>query len=356
MKRYSARPFRHRFCGEAGVSVPIAALAMTVIMGLSALVVDVGHGWRTRRALIPATDAAALAAAQEYATGGLGPAADCDAIAATYLANNETAASLDGCDPFSYSAYRGRVTVSASHNVETWFAPVLGLGDYEVSSTSTATWGPPLAATGLRPIGLCLVDFPELQALLEAPPGSPSVVLEVLYNKDQPDPCGLGAVDSDLAGNWGTIDFTGTGRPSIPGPELKDWVENGYEGEVFFGRHNPQITSCAGDNHCYQTDPGGLSGAQNELRALRDSGRFFTLPVFDFADLQGRSRVHLAGIIRARLIDFKVVGNQQSRFFVFEVLPGLVTGTCCGGGGGAGGNQVIALCGVDPNEFGACDP
>ncbi len=326
---------------DSGISMPLVAMAMTMMLGMSALVIDLGNGWRTRRAIIPATDAAALAAAQDYVNGIDG----CAAVATTYLVNNEAAATLDGCTKVDYSSDRGRVTVTASHNVETWFAPVLGIGDYTVSSASTATWGPPLAATGLRPIGLCLDGSAVLQAAIASATAS---TITITYDKDQPNTCGGGTIP----GNWGTIDFDGGANSNS---DTKDWINNGYPDSVFFDNH--PVTSCVSEPHCYEGDTGAIAGIQGELTALMNSGVFFSLPVFNFAENPGgNAQFHLAGVVRVQLVDFKVNGAEANRFFTFNIEPGLITGVCCDGGGGASGVKVIALCGVDPNQFAACDP
>ncbi len=337
----AGRTLRVRLADDSGISMTLVAIALTTMMGMSALVIDLGNGWRTRRAIIPATDAAALAAAQDYVNGNDG----CAAIAGSYLSNNETAATLDSCTPHSYSSDRGRVTVAASHNVQTWFAPVLGLGDYTVTSTSTATWGPPVAATGLRPIGLCLNGSAVLQDAIASATAS---TITISYSKDQPDACG----GANIPGNWGTVDFDGGANSNS---DTKDWVTNGYPNPVNFDNHT--VTTCVGDPHCYEGDTGAIAGINAELNALKNSGAFFTLPVFNFAENPGGNAMfHLAGVVRVQLIDFKVNGAEANRFFTFYIEPGLTTGVCCGGGGGAGGVKVIALCGVDPNQFAACDP
>ncbi|MGB5755420.1 MAG: pilus assembly protein TadG-related protein [Acidimicrobiales bacterium] len=325
------------------MSIVFVAISLVVMLGMASLVVDLGNGWRTRRALIPATDAAALAAAQDYVNGDNG----CGGTAGAYLSNNEGAANLVSCVPFQYNADHGRVSVTGTHNVQTWFAPVIGLGDYPVDSVSTAVWGPPAAVTGLRPIGLCIDGSAALQAIVDNPPATPTLI-RVDYSKDQPDDCGGGSIP----GNWGTVDFDGGANSNA---DTKDWVANGYPGEVVFGNH--AVASCGGEPHCYEGDTGALAGLQGELNGLRGSGIFFTLPVFNFIENPGaNASMHLMGVVRVRLIDFKVNGPEQARFFELLVEPGLITGTCCGGGGGAAGNKVIAICGVDPNAFGACGP
>ena len=335
------RPVNRR--RERGVALPMVALCMVMIMGMAALVIDLGNGWRTRRALIPATDAAALAAAQDYAKGGNG----CASTAATYLTANEPAAGLLGCTRFNYNTTQGRVTVTARESVDTWFAPVIGLGDYDVRSVTTAVWGPPATVTGLRPIGLCYGGSAALRAIVDNPPTTPTLV-RIRYSKDQPNACG----GSSIPGNWGTVDFNGGANSNA---DTQSWVLNGYPGEVVFENHT--VTTCTGDPHCYSGDTGALSGLQSQLTTLKTNGTFFTLPVFNFASNPGsNAKLHLMGVVRARLVDFRVTGSDSSRFFDLMVTPGLITGTCCGPASGTTGTKVIAICGVDPGAFAACDP
>ena len=343
MRGMSVAGLRRLRTDDDGIAIGYVAIALVVLLGMASLVVDLGNGWRTRRSLVPATDAAALAAAQDYVNGNDG----CALSAATYLTNNEAAANLVACTPFLYNADQGRVSVTGTHNVDTWFAPVIGLGDYPVDSVSTAVWGPPATVTGLRPIGLCIEGSSQLQAVVDNPPATETLI-RIDYSKDQPNACG----GASTPGNWGTIDFDGGANSNA---DTKDWVLNGYPGDVSFANH--AVTSCAGEPHCYEGDTGALAGINKELAQLQASGIYFTLPVFNFVENPGANAdFHLMGVVRVRLIDYRVNGPQASRYFELLVKPGLITGTCCGGGGGASGNKVVALCGVDPNEFSACAP
>ena len=339
------RPTTRSRRDESGVALPMAALFMIALLGMAALVIDLGNGWRIRRSLIQATDSGALAAAQEFVNNQNGCT---NGTASSYVNANEAAAVMTLCDPHVYSGgEQGRVTVSADHNVQTWFSSVLGLGDFTVSSTTTALWGPPAAVTGLRPIGLCIDGSAALASIIGNPPTTDTLI-RVSYNKDHPDDCG----GTNIPGNWGTIDFDGGANSNA---DTQDWVVNGYDGEVSFANHS--VMSCTGEPHCYGGDTGALSGVNNELVTLRNSGIFFTLPVFNFVENPGNNAsMHLMGIIRVRLVDFVVNGPEAGRYFDLLVRPGLITGTCCGSGSGAGGNKVIAICGVDPAVFSACDP
>jgi hypothetical protein len=243
--------------------------------------------------------------------------------------------------------------VTATHDVNTWFAPIIGQGDYTVPSVSTAVWGSPLTVTGMRPIGLCLQSHTDLQTLVNNPPPPDTTVpLTIVYNKDQPDDCG------NVPGNWGTVDFENANNSDST---LAEWIMYGYPGDVAFDDDlpaNPPPGSCAGEVHCYQGNTGAVaSQIRTALEYLDDNDIIFTLPVFDFSEGNGaNARLHLMGYIRVELIDFHVTGNPAGRFFDLEVSSGLITGTCCGPPGGANSNKVIAICGVDPGAYAACDP
>ena len=198
---------------DSGITMPTVAIAMIALLGAVALVVDLGNGWWTRRSLIQTSDSAALAAAQDFVNGD-----DADACAITapaFVAFNEPAATMTACNDFLYAGgQQGRVTVSADHNVETWFAGVVGVGDYTVSSTTTAVWGPPATVTGLRPIGLCLDTHVDLQDFINNPPSSP-VDFTTTYGKEQPNACG-----GHIPGDWGLIDFSNSNAAI---PQIIDW-------------------------------------------------------------------------------------------------------------------------------------
>ena len=65
LKRLSGWRDRRRAAGDQGVSLVIVALSMVAILGIAALVVDLGNARQMRRELQGGTDAAALAAAQD---------------------------------------------------------------------------------------------------------------------------------------------------------------------------------------------------------------------------------------------------------------------------------------------------
>ena len=84
--------------------------------------------------------------------------------------------------------------------------------------------------------------------------------------------------------HWGIIDFaeSNNGQPTI-----NDWIENGYPDEVYWDPHS--VTSCPiGEQHCYDGNPGSINNSYaTSLNVLKDSGIYFTLPIFNYAEDTG---------------------------------------------------------------------
>jgi hypothetical protein len=131
--------------GERGATAVIVALSLIALFGMIVLTVDVGQLLFKRRAMVNASDAAALAAAQSCA--GLDDVDVPESMADTFAIDNVSTADagsvniveLVGCDgpPF------GHVTVEYQTDQELFFAGVLGFsGPGTVRTRATAGWGP----------------------------------------------------------------------------------------------------------------------------------------------------------------------------------------------------------------------
>ena len=130
---------------ERGATAVIVALSLIAIFGLIVLTVDVGQLLFKRRAMVNASDAAALAAAQSCA--GLGDSDVPESMADTFAIDNVSAANASipniidivGCDGPAF----GHVTVEYAMNQDLFFAGVLGFnGPAQVRTQATAGWGP----------------------------------------------------------------------------------------------------------------------------------------------------------------------------------------------------------------------
>jgi Flp pilus assembly protein TadG len=136
---------------EQGATAVIVTLTLIALLGMIVLTVDVGQLLYKRRAMVNASDAAALAAAQSCA--GLKDSDVPGAMANTFATDNVSVATggitdVVGCDgpPF------GHVTVQYQMKQGLFFAGVLGFdGPAAVRTEATAGWGP-AGATNPLPI------------------------------------------------------------------------------------------------------------------------------------------------------------------------------------------------------------
>ena len=138
-----ARSFRTAGA-EGGQVIVLTVLVLIVLLGMAALVVDVGYAYYTQRSLQSSTDAAALAGAQE-----LPNAAVATTVAQRYSgvpgAKNEQAnvpsvtASVETlCRPEAPCKPVNAIEVEQTAVVSTLFARVLGIDTYTVSTRAVA--------------------------------------------------------------------------------------------------------------------------------------------------------------------------------------------------------------------------
>lgn len=139
---------------ERGAMAVTLGLLLPMVLALSALGVNHAALWTERRALVQATDAAALAAAMELATGGATAAVE--SVCRDHLARNHsaTAAASATCSVLDERTVRVRASAPA---------PVLLLPaglelDSTMSATSVAESGIPLSLVGVRPLAICRRD------------------------------------------------------------------------------------------------------------------------------------------------------------------------------------------------------
>jgi hypothetical protein len=324
---------------EQGATLALVAMSMAGFVIMVALIIDVGSGWLTRQSLVPASDAAALAAAQDLVHEPWDTTGAC-ATAELYLNQNAPEAAMVGCEVVAAAGSGGRVTVTASETAGASLAP-RDEGPAPIQSVSSVAWGSPLSVSALRPLAFCYDGSAELRNLIDNPPSHPTWV-RVDFIRDDPAACG----GDPSVGNFATVDFEH--NTSID--EIRAWTSDGYPGQVHFD--GSSAVNCGIGATCHER-PYASSDLYWEMQDLLTSERFVTFPIYDYVDTD---QVHLIGAIRARLYHFEIYGGPSEWFYELKVEPGLVTGTCCGPSGTLSGNQVIAICGVDPDTFQSCEP
>ena len=334
------RAIRRETSDDRGAIIIIMAVIMVALLGMTAIVFDLGLKREQRRELVTATDAGALAAAGTFALGG-----DGCAVAADYVTGTDPGAVLatGWCTHVGSDSY-GVVTVTADQPLDYTFAPVLGVDEGSTHALTMAAYGVPSEITGgLRPFGLCIDAMAGFETW-SLPLNGPTGKLIVPYGKDdQPEGCNG---DADIPGNWGLLDFDGGGNSRN---DQRDWIEYGYDGPVSKGTPGALCTDPGEDKHCRDGDPGAWSNSVGtELEYLVDNEIEFTLPIFDSGGANGNNAYfHIVGFVTARLWDYKEDGPADERFLEIEFKPGLAQGTLGDGTGLDTGTRVIAICGVE---------
>ncbi len=141
---------RVRASDERGIAAAVVMVSMIFILSLLALVIDGGSMYAHRRAIVNATDAAALAAAQAYA-GGTAVCGSSDG-AAMSAADGTASANISSPTRIFYACpASGAGTVKVGYRAT---AAGLFSGDHEVSTSATAAWGATLGGPGLLPFQL----------------------------------------------------------------------------------------------------------------------------------------------------------------------------------------------------------
>ncbi len=181
---------------ERGQVIFLTALLLPVLLGLTAIAVDVVGYADDKRNLQNAADAIALAAARDMCTPN---PADCSNTSTALSAANAYAVS-NNLDPSTMTvqflggntAPKVRVTITHPHSFS--FMRILGVNSKDVSVVAASTKVSPGGIPGVVPFGVT-------QATINAAVPGTDVVLK--YD----------ASGGSVSGNFGAIDVDGTGSP-----------------------------------------------------------------------------------------------------------------------------------------------
>ncbi|NOJ58336.1 pilus assembly protein TadG-related protein [Arthrobacter sp. 260] len=136
---------------EDGAVAVMASLLMVLVLGMTALVIDVGIVFAERAQLQNGADAAALAIAQECAyQDSCDPGAASLAAADLASANandGRASAVVDLSVSNTVTVTTNTLTTDGDSAVQFWFAPVLGIESSAVQARARASWGSPSKAT-----------------------------------------------------------------------------------------------------------------------------------------------------------------------------------------------------------------
>ncbi len=329
---------------DNGSVMIVFAAFLVAAVGMIALVTDVGASRDARARLVTSTDAAALAASQDFAVGDNGCNADKDdsgavtpgeqSTAEERLLANSTGAVLDFCGATPGTAAGSHiVTVSAHEDISYLFGPVFGDDSGTSYSSTSVLYGRPLSVGGLRPLGLCY-DLPEILDWQSKGYPSPSQEYEINFTAN------IG-ICGDPSGNWGLMDFNGGSNGT---PEWNDWMANGYPDPIVIGQPVPG-------------KPGTPSGGKDPSAALNE---VITLPVIEYESGSGANTIYrVVGFIEGELTHVKINGANAGRHIKMRFQTSSVTGSCCADGPSGSpetnyyGLVAYQICGTD-NDTSNC--
>jgi hypothetical protein len=247
--------------GESGQVLVFVAVIVVVLVGMAALVIDVGSWYQAQRHLQTAADAAALAGAHELPTRQ----SDAKLIAEQYAQTNYAGI------PTPTVTFPDAGTIDVAANAETpgIFAPVLNAA-FDVVTVHAEAQAKVLAPETLKDVAPIAV-YKDEACIVSSCFGQ---TVTLAFDEDDPydaTTSKFGLLDLDRDGNAGAGD-------------MKDWLENGYPDSLPI-------------NTTYPPANGEKNGIKTELQDAADAERVLLFPVYDSATAAGYNIIGWAAFV-----------------------------------------------------------
>jgi hypothetical protein len=308
---------------QRGQSLVLSLVFLTVLVGMAALVVDVGSWYRADRKLQANADAAALAGAQELPANS----AAAQASALEYAGTNDGGLEADDVKFRQTVVPNDTIEVTTDRPSPGFFAQLFGRSSVDVRAKAAARAGVLGSAVGAAPIA---VDWQH----------------EMLHC-DPPESCWGKYEDGEFVpGTLTTVDFFKTGPgafrivnidSSHGGTGLKDigeWIRTGY-------------LDAADVNQWYYSDPGmkpNSSHVKDALDYRLGSQPDLLFPVYNSVRAQGAGfEYYVIGFAVFHVTDWEIHGSKDSRingYFMDMVWTGVPASS---GGAPNFGARAVAL-------------
>jgi hypothetical protein len=296
---------------ERGQAIVLMTLSLVVIMGMAALVLDVGNWYHTKRRLQGTADAAALAGAQLLPTNSSG--AQSQALA--YANKNGGDVASGNIAVTSTVLPNDTISVRARKTEAGIFSGILGIVSADIDARAKARVGPPTKARYVAPM---VVDCEH--PLIHNCNGDSTPDFGVNTTMDY-DPMGA-------PGAYGMLNLGGNQNPGSS--EEADWILHGFDQYLGLGD--------------YRSDPGAKfssSNIQDALEARR--GTVLLFPVFRVLSGTGQNAIYeIIGWIGFNLTTFEVHGNNAvlHGYFTEFIAQGILASS---GGGGSGPSSSFGV-------------
>jgi Flp pilus assembly protein TadG len=294
-----------RWKTERGQAFVLTAVAMVMVLGMAALVLDVGNWFRDKRRLQGTADAAALAGAQQLPDN----AAGAKAMALNYA--NQNGGDVAGANIVITSVYQANdtIAVKGQRNDSAIFSKVLGNIGANITANAKARVGPPAQALHVAPMvvycGHSLIQNCNNSHMPEF-----NVPTTLQYDK-------MGA-----PGAFGMLDLNGEGGAVGSSTEAA-WILSGFDKYLGLGK--------------YKSDPGAKFSSSNVRGAL--DARLNTVllfPVFKTLDGTGSNADYdIIGWIGFHLTGYEAHGNEATLtgYFTQYIARGILAKKSPGSGG-----------------------
>jgi len=289
---------------ERGQAIVLMVLSLVVIMGMAALVLDVGNWYHTKRRLQGTADAAALAGAQLLPNDTSGAQSQ----ALTYANKNGGDVAGANITVTSTVLPNDTISVRARRTDAGIFSGILGIASADIDARAKARVGPPAAARYVAPMVVsCNHDLIQNCGLDHEPTFGKETTMEF-------DPMGA-------PGAFGMLNLSGGG--GTPGTsEEADWILKGFDKLLKPGK--------------YRSDPGAKFASSNIEDALNDRmGTVLLFPVFRTLDGGGQNAEYeIIGWIGFYLDSWEQHGHSASLTGHFTEF--IAQGILATGGGASG--------------------
>jgi Flp pilus assembly protein TadG len=297
---------------ERGQSLVITVVVLVSLLGMAALVLDVGSWYRAKRNLQGTVDAAALAGAQALpdtpgsATG----------LANQYATTNAPDLATKDVSISSNITPNDRIQVHVTRPAPGFFARVLGIDSVQVGATASAQSEGMAQARYVAPI-----TVKNTHPMLGGP-GCPC------YGPDNETTLPLGKTGAP--GAFDMLNLTGDPQGTVGASTLADWIANGYGDYLGLGD--------------YFSDSGAKWNNSTIQSAL--TSRFGTellFPVYDTLSGSGSNATyHIIAWAAFHLESVTANGSGGSitGYFTEVVWDGIPATTAGGGGPNLGAHTV----------------
>jgi Flp pilus assembly protein TadG len=297
---------------QRGQAFVITVLMIASLLGLTALVLDVGSWFRAHRQLQATADAAALAGAQELPQNP----GNASSLANDYAARNTSG--LQGVQVNLSQTYMSNDTirVHVSKPAEGFFSKVFGINSVDEGASATARVAGMKSALYVAPI-VVNQQHPMLNGCNGPCFGSSYQTTIPVGQTGAPGAFGLVNLDPSTNGTSGASTLAG-------------WIENGFDKYLDIGS--------------YASDPGvkfNSDGIQDAMKTRIGTEMLF--PVYDTLTGSGsNAQYHIIGWVGFFVTGVDKQGNNGnvSGYFTRVIWTGIQASSAGGGGPNLGARAV----------------